>query len=523
VTETLPPQERTEPRPGGFRLPEIPGPFETAVMAWRWLRRMSTALLLLFMLAAAAVLATFVPQEPVIARTVAEWRAGVAGPGEGWARVFDALSLFDVFGSWWFMTLTVLLFISLTGCLIPRYAAFAKVARRQPPAGRNLERLELHTTLETALGPDEALAAAKKALKGYRRRRTTSAEGTPQLAAERGHWREGGSLVFHTAFYVLLIGIVIGHSFGWTGQVNVVEGEAFTDTTLGYQAEVPGRFWDAGDHRGFTLRLDDFDVSYHENFVPADFLSTVTITQGHDEVVRGAPIRVNHPLVYEGMKIYQARFGYAPEVVIRTPEGTELFRAPVTLVQSGPIWLGREKVTPGNPATGAPQIAVELALIPDGAIVDGQLRINSPEARNPRLAISLYAGDLGLERPVPLANLPWREDQLVGQAMLQPGGTAEMLQGNLIVEFEGLPMWSGFQVSHAPGRGILLAAAILVLAGLIPSLYSYRRRVWVEASPHGGGSQLLLAGVALHRKPAFAEEFTRIRDRLATATNAHKD
>ncbi|MGH8899236.1 MAG: cytochrome c biogenesis protein ResB, partial [Egibacteraceae bacterium] len=41
-----------------------------------------------------------------------------------------------------------------------------------------------------------------------------AADGTPQLAVERGHWREGGSLVFHTAFYVLLVGVVITHSFG---------------------------------------------------------------------------------------------------------------------------------------------------------------------------------------------------------------------------------------------------------------------------------------------------------------------
>jgi cytochrome c biogenesis protein len=302
-----------------------------------------------------------------------------------------------------------------------------------------------------------------------------------------------------------------------------VEGEAFTDTTLGYQAQVPGRFWSAAEHRGFTLQLDDFDVSYHAvhgDFVPADFVSTVTITQDGQTAVDRAPVRVNHPLTYEGMKIYQARFGFAPQVVIRTKNGTELFNAPVLLVQSGPVWLGREKVAPGNPATGAPQIAVELVLIPDGAIVDGRLRINSPEPRNPRLVVSLYAGDLGLERPVPLADLPWREDQLVGQAMLQPGGTAEMLRGNLSVSFAGLPMWSGFQVSHAPGRGILLAAGVLILAGLIPSLHSYRRRIWVQARERGTGTELVLAGVALQRKPAFADEFERIFQRLTTAVKS---
>jgi cytochrome c biogenesis protein len=102
---------------------------------------MATALWLLLALAIATVIATFIPQEPVIPPTVAEWRAGTMGPGEGVAAAFDALGLFDVFGAPWFMALTVLLLVSLTGCLVPRVRGFAKVVRRPPSAGRNLARL----------------------------------------------------------------------------------------------------------------------------------------------------------------------------------------------------------------------------------------------------------------------------------------------------------------------------------------------------------------------------------------------
>jgi hypothetical protein len=49
---------------------------------------------------------------------------------------------------------------------------------------------------------------------------------------------------------------------------------------------------------------------------------------------------------------------------------------------------------------------------------------------------------------------------------------------------------------------------------LLPSLYSYRRRIWVEARQRADGTELVLAGVALQRKPAFADEFDRIRARL---------
>src|SRR5680860_1729406 len=97
------------------------------------------------------------------------------------------------------------------------------------------------------------------------------------IAAERGHWREGGSLLFHTSFYLLLIGIVWGQVLGFRGQINIAEGKPFAETALAYDLWQPGRLWDVEDHRGFVVTLDDFDVSYFDNLTPADFVSTVTI------------------------------------------------------------------------------------------------------------------------------------------------------------------------------------------------------------------------------------------------------
>ena len=87
MTETT--ETRTAPRErprAASAQPSIPGPWETAVLAWRALRRMSTALWLLFALAAASIAATFIPQEPVIPPTVRDWRAGVDGPGRASPR-----------------------------------------------------------------------------------------------------------------------------------------------------------------------------------------------------------------------------------------------------------------------------------------------------------------------------------------------------------------------------------------------------------------------------------------------------
>jgi cytochrome c biogenesis protein len=57
----------------------------------------------------------------------------------------------------------------------------------------------------------------------------------------------------------------------------------------------------------------------------------------------------------------------------------------------------------------------------------------------------------------------------------------------------------------------------VLLAGLIPSLYSYRRRIWAEAAPTADGSRVTLAGVALQRKQAFVSEFATVRDATRAA------
>ena len=509
--ETKTPEQPDAPaRRGGPRLPLIPGPLETLGIAWRRLRKMSTAVILLLGMAIASILATFVPQAPNVPQTVASWLAGTDGPGAGVAAVLDALDLFDVFGSGWFTALLVLLFTSLTGCLIPRVRAFLKVVRRPPAAGRNLARLSNHVVITTPLEPDAALAVAERVLRSRRFRVRVVHD---QVAAERGHWREGGSLVFHVSFYVLLVGIVVGQVFGFTGQVNVAEGEAFADSGLGYDQKRPGRAWGVEDHTGFTVALDDFTVDYFDGTnSPQEFTSTVTI-----DGQRTATVRVNHPITVEGMRVYQQRFGFAPVVEVRTPDRV-LFRGPVQL---GPVrevpgaWAGVARVDFDKPDQ---QIALDLILAPDAQLVDGEPVVGqNPRPQNPVLVATVFFGALGLERPIPAAQFDRSQGPIGPPAMLRPGAAADVIPDELTVQFVDLRYWSGFQVSHQPGRFVLLLAGTLILTGLVPSLYAYRRRVWAQVQGADEVTRVVLAGVALQRTTLFSEAFAEIAEELTTA------
>jgi cytochrome c biogenesis protein ResB len=92
--------------------------------------------------------------------------------------------------------------------------------------------------------------------------------------------------------------------------------------------------------------------------------------------------------------------------------------------------------------------------------------------------------------------------------------------GELELTFPELRQYSVLLVSRDVGIPVVLAAAILVLVGLIPSLYVSRRKVWARAEAVPGGSLLKVGGFALQRKEAFEEEFDRLVRSLGSAVNA---
>jgi cytochrome c biogenesis protein ResB len=82
--------------------------------------------------------------------------------------------------------------------------------------------------------------------------------------------------------------------------------------------------------------------------------------------------------------------------------------------------------------------------------------------------------------------------------------------GELTLSFPELRQYTVLLISRDVGIPLVLAAAILVLVGLIPALYVSRRKVWIRAEAAPGGALVKIGGFALQRKDAFEEEFDRI-------------
>ena len=531
--EANPTLRRPRPSPG-----EDPVRFvlESMRMGWRWLIRMRTALYLLGMLGLLTMLATVVPQEPNVASTVEDWRTGQEGPGETVAALIDLVGGFDVYGSPAFLALLLLLFLSLTACLIPRITAWVRLVRRsQPPRSRHLGDQPQVSRFATDATPDEVHAAARRLL-GHRRRwrlrapEGPDAPGPEQVAAERGLWsREGGSLVFHLSFYVLVLAIVYGQLASFEGQVGVTEGEGmgFTDTAVSYWTYRPGRWWGEDDHAGWVLDLEEFHVDWVRDpgaagaGQPTTFASDVTIEHRNGETTR-TRVEGNSPASFDGMRVHQLDWGYAPQVVVEL-DGEVLYDDHLTAVVEDGGGFPHFRAAVKAPAAD-PDLGLEVFLFPfapdddDGA----PQPTGAPWADAPLLVVREYRGDLQLGRTQQTINeLDTTAMESVGGAALRPGERVELSDGS-VLEFPELRRWVGFQISQRPQIPALLLASALLFGGLIPALYAYRRRLWVSAvpDPDGGRTLVTVAGRAFQRPQTFESEHEDLVRRLAQQVGA---
>src|SRR2546422_9047978 len=158
---------------------------QSVALVWRTLRSMRTALILLFLLALASVAGSLVPQIPNSPQRVASFQVDHPILGDFYRHA----GLFDVFGSWWFVLIATLLFLSLVLCLIPRTRAAIRNVRQRPLQAREIDAFPQYAERTVAAEPDRAIRTSQKIL---RRKLFRVSRGDGGPAAEKGALRELG-------------------------------------------------------------------------------------------------------------------------------------------------------------------------------------------------------------------------------------------------------------------------------------------------------------------------------------------
>jgi cytochrome c biogenesis protein len=407
----------------------------------------------------------------------------------------DRLFLFDVYGSPWFSAIYILLFISLIGCVLPRTFEHFHAARALPPATpKNLNRMEFYSTW-VASGND--LEAARKWFKANRFR-TLEKDGT--ISAEKGFMRETGNLFFHLALILILLGISFSSLFGMRGEAILNVGERFVNTPTSYDSLAYGKLFKDGKLGSFIITIDKFDATYNAvTNAPEDYTLNISLRRGDLVSVEKHVIKVNSPLAIGNTKIYLQANGYSPIVTVRDSEGNVAMQGPIPFLpqDSNLRSIGAIKVPDANPPVGFVGSFVPTYARSDG---DGAISV-FPQALDPRLLLSAWGGDLGLDSGVPQS--VYRMDtsamKNLGLKSLKPGESFSYIGGS--ITFEGYVQWVNLQIVDDPGKNFALLGAIVAILGLLASLFTRRRRIWIRV-----GEEVEVAGLAKNAAPGLEQE-----------------
>ena len=466
---------------------------------WRQLTSMRIALILLLLLAVAAIPGSLFPQRSQNPVQVRQYF--IDNPQA--AIWLDRFSMFEVFSSSWFSAIYLLLFISLIGCVLPRSIEHLKAIGAKPPlTPKYLDRMEFYTEMKK-VDLDKVEKYLKK--KHFRIRRDENS-----ISAEKGYARESGNLLFHLSLVLILIAVGVGSLLGSRGDAIVNVGDRFINTPTSYDILGFGKYQSEDSLPPFSLTVKDFKAEYDPVTNAAiDYELTVLTANpaGSEEMTR--IIKVNQPLTYGSTKIYLQANGYAPTVVVKDKTGKVIFDGPTTfLPQDGNLSsIGAIKIPDMQP-----QIGFVASFLPtaDRDPIRGGFS-SYPEVLDPRLLLAIWKGDLGLNTGVPQSvyRIDTSKMERIGLKALVLNESYDFGEGS--VTFTGWTSWVNLQIVNDPGKGFALIGAILAILGLLISLFTRQRRVWIKQ-----GRKTQVAGLAKNGIPGLEEE---IKDLVKEMSN----
>lgn len=460
---------------------------------WRQLTSMRTALILLLLTALAAIPGSLLPQRTISPISVQDFYQN----SPGLARFLDQLWMFDVYGSPWFSAIYILLFISLIGCVIPRVIEHSKILFKEPPAAPSrLEKMEHY---------QDFTGDFKFAENYLKRKRFRVRQEADWISAEKGYLREFGNVLFHLSLILILIGVSLGSLFGMRGDSIVNIGERFTNIPTNYDSINYGKLFSDKSLPPFMIKAENFEAKYNPvTNAPEDYTLYVTVADG----INGKPvkktIKVNAPLDFGSTSVYLQANGYSPLVTVRNNSGKVVFQGAVPLLpqDANLTSTGAIKV----PDT-LPQIGFVATFFPTAEQSEGMpARSSYPEALAPMLYLGVYVGDLQVDDGIPQSvyKLNTEKMEQVGLKALRVGESYDFEVGS--ITFEGYVPWVNLNIVRDPGKQIALIGGILAILGLLASLFTRHRRIWIRRK----GESLEIAGLAKNAAPGLDKEIAEI-------------
>ncbi len=480
---------------------------------WNLFCSVRFAVVLILILAAATTLGTILPQiSPGLRNFPLDYadfmsRAQVRfGAATG---VMEWTGLFDLYNSFWFRLLIVLICYSIIICTLNRWGPTLRLIN--PQTVRSSEAF-LNSLNERAqfsgvpLAPAAAAATLTSALKRsrYRVLEETAPSGEVYLYADRDRWSKMVTFFSHAALVLLIITAAGLTQVGWREQSVFM---------------APGQPLKLGHGTDFTVRQTNFRI---EKFAGSndvkEYWCDLTITRGGQDVVKKT-IRVNDPLRYEDINFFLVQYQEVADFRAFDAGGHAL---PTNAMgEAGPIndptadaLQPRLMQFSQKDSDGLPMDLVQIKR-PGQDTVTLQVSnyTNTPRGdnENPALFVQAFVGKQ-FDKPVYRDFIP-RQGPLTIAAL--PGLQFQFGRNTATV----------MEIAEDYGLSPIAFWFVIMTIGFALSLYITFTRCWVRIAPVAGDPvrcDITLAGLAEKNKITFEAEFEKLalraRDYLVKAT-----
>lgn len=427
---------------------------------WDFFASVKLSVVVLLTLAASSIVGTVIPQNqsPMLYRQKF---------GDVLYTIFSFLNVFDMYHSWWFRFLLLLLTVNIIVCSINRLSATWKIIFPQNP-NFTIQRFKTakHRREWTAAASPETLKTTYAAWLGNRFSRLTEekTDDGVRLFAEKGRWTRLGVYAVHLSVLFMVAGGLLGSIYGFDGYVNLPVGESTNRVLLQKQGEEITL--------DFDIRCDDFHLAFYDTGMPKEYRSSLSLVRD-GEVLIQKDILVNDPLRFHGINIFQSSYGNLPP---------KRFTAVFTEAASGMTYKKE----------GTMAAAME---IPGNS---GTLTLEDFQPRFSYRGVSLSNVFLG--------KLTDR-DGTVSHILLPADFPRfdRMRQGDFVISIENpeFAHYTGLQVTRDPGVPVVYVGFLMMIIGCYVTFFMFHQKICVEITADGGGSRVFAAGISEKNRPGM--------------------
>ena len=456
---------------------------------WQTLSSVKTGVVLIILVVIFSAAGTVILQRPI---TEPEDMQRAYSPSM--LRFLDTTGLTDIFHTRWFVALMILVSLSIIAASVQRFPnAWRYFARPYKSPDEGFRRVLPTQALIAITDEEHGLSAAERAFKhlGLKSERIVRTESF-SLFSERNRISEMAVYIVHASLLLIFLGGIVDALYGWRGFLMLTPGSASNQIELrnGSTKTIP-----------FSIRCDGTGEDTYADGTPKRWWSKLAVVDDGREV-SSKEIVVNDPLVYHGLRFYQASYG-------RTGKLDRLLLSAI----------------PANGTKGTPQevslamnqtvaldstTTVQLAeFIPDYVVEDGHVYTRSREITNPAVHLIVTSEKAGSTSTVNvwLPEIP---------------GVAENANSPYTLDPKDLKtgLYTGLQVSHEPGQWSVWAGVVLMAVGLTFVFYVVHMRFWiVPVHDAGGRLALWVGGTANRNRDAFEHKFKTVVEQIQKELN----